>query len=158
MKSVAIILLVLTLGLLLSACTDKSTEADFYLASARDIIVLKNQAFARAHVTGEVEVINDYFTKDAKVFLPNSEVVTGSEEIAELNEQYVEYGITAFREETTALYGDEELLVEEGRYFMTYGEDGIVENGKYINIWKQENGDWKVHSNIWNSSMPAPQY
>ena len=48
-------------------------------------------------------VINVYFSKDARIFLPNSEVVTGSAAIAELNAEYVTCGISEFREKTTAV-------------------------------------------------------
>jgi hypothetical protein len=35
-------------------------------------------------------------------------------------------------------------------------QDGsILDTGKYIVIWKRENGAWKWHRDIWNSSRPA---
>jgi len=53
--------------------------------------------------------------------------------------------------------GTRELLVDAGTYVMTYGTDHVVERGKYLNVWKQEDGAWKIHANIWNtSSSPAP--
>jgi ketosteroid isomerase-like protein len=42
-------------------------------------------------------------------------------------------------------------------YVMTYGADKVTERGKYLNVWKQEDGAWKIHANIWNTnSVPAP--
>jgi hypothetical protein len=38
---------------------------------------------------------------------------------------------------------------------MVYGADNVVERGKYLNVWKQEDGTWKMHANIWNTSPPA---
>jgi len=32
----------------------------------------------------------------------------------------------------------------------------VLDKGKYIVIWKQEEGQWKLHRDIFNSSMPAP--
>jgi ketosteroid isomerase-like protein len=145
------------LGTLSAGCGSGGTYSAPEIANIQEVIEEKNRQFTKAHVTGEVDIINNYFSEDAKIFLPNSDIVTGSANIAELNSQYVEYGISEFREETTALYGSKDYLIEEGKYYMTYGEDSTVENGKYINIWKQEDGDWKVHSNIWNSSMPLTQ-
>ena len=29
-----------------------------------------------------------------------------------------------------------------------------MDSGKFIVIWKQEGGQWKLHRDIWNSSMP----
>ena len=30
----------------------------------------------------------------------------------------------------------------------------LVEKGNYLNVWKLENGDWKLYANIWNASAP----
>jgi ketosteroid isomerase-like protein len=30
----------------------------------------------------------------------------------------------------------------------------VVDRGKYIVIWKREQGQWKLHRDIWNTSMP----
>jgi ketosteroid isomerase-like protein len=155
MKQGAAVLLILFLGTLATGCGCVSADPALDMTALRELIEEKNRAFTKAHITGEVEVINSYFSEDARIFLPNAELVTGSADIAELNSQYIEYGITEFREETTTLYGNEQYLIEEGLYYMTYGEDNTVENGKYINIWKPVDGDWKVQSNIWNSNMPA---
>jgi ketosteroid isomerase-like protein len=31
-----------------------------------------------------------------------------------------------------------------------------MDRGKYIVVWKDEGGKWKLHRDIWNSSLPAP--
>jgi ketosteroid isomerase-like protein len=32
----------------------------------------------------------------------------------------------------------------------------VLDEGKYIVIWKHEDGQWKLHRDILNSSRPAP--
>jgi ketosteroid isomerase-like protein len=45
---------------------------------------------------------------------------------------------------------------EVGKYTIQ-GEGGqVTDTGKYVVIWKQEAGQWKLHRDIWNSSRPAP--
>ena len=40
--------------------------------------------------------------------------------------------------------------------FKLMGEGGqVLDEGKYIIIWKQDQGEWKLHRDIFNSSMPA---
>ncbi len=51
------------------------------------------------------------------------------------------FGITEFREETVAFYGNEDLLIDEGTYVMVWGEDNTREEGKYLSVWKQEAGE-----------------
>jgi ketosteroid isomerase-like protein len=38
---------------------------------------------------------------------------------------------------------------------MVYGKDKTTEHGKYLNVWRKENGDWKIYSNMWNANAPA---
>jgi ketosteroid isomerase-like protein len=41
--------------------------------------------------------------------------------------------------------------------FKLLGDGGqLMDEGKYIVIWKQEVGQWKLHRDIFNSSLPAP--
>jgi len=44
---------------------------------------------------------------------------------------------------------------EVGTYALT-GEGGKqLDNGKYVVVWKLEGGQWKIHRDIWNTSVPA---
>ena len=95
------------------------------------------------------------YTQDAKVFPPNSDAVIGRPAIAVITSQYLKFDIKEFREETTAFYGNEDYLIDEGNYFVRYGKDNIIEKGKYLNVWRKEDGDWKLPTNMWNTNMPA---
>jgi ketosteroid isomerase-like protein len=127
------------------------TAATFDLAAMRTLITEKNTRFTQAHISGDSAVLIDYFTPDARVLGPNAKAVVGQAAIAELNAQYVGYGIKEFTETTTNFYGDENYLIDEGTYFMRYGED-VVEVGKYLNVWQQIDGEWRVCANMWNSN------
>jgi len=150
-----------SLALLVLGCnqqqkpTDKDSAASFDITAMKTIIQEKNNQFTKAHITGDTAFLNNIFTQDAKVFPPNSDAVIGHHAIAVLNLQYVNFDIKEFSEGTTAFYGNEEYLIDEGTYFMRYGKDNTIEKGKYLNVWKREDGDWKLFSNIWNTNMPA---
>lgn len=139
-----------------STITNKDYSSNFDTTGLRKIIDEKNDKFTHAHIVGDTAFLNNIFTPDARVLAPNSEVITGRSAIAAINLKYISFGIKEFREETTALYGSGDYLINEGNYFMSYGKDSTVEKGKFINIWKKVDGDWKLYSNIWNSSMPLP--
>ena len=156
--------LVMCIGLFLNACTNhdtssvedtRDTTATFDVAAMKEIINDKNNQFTQAHVTGDTAFLNTIFSRDARIFAPNTDVVTGRAAIAKLNAEYVSFGINEFLEETTRLYGNENYLINEGNYLMRYGVDNTIEKGKFINIWKHEDGEWKLYSNIWNSNTPV---
>lgn len=165
MKSTSILSLTVLFGLLSISCskmdnvsgetvTDKT--ANFDTASLKKIIDNKNNQFTQAHITGDTSFLNNIFTRDARVLAPNSKIVTGRSAIALVNLAYINFGITEFREETTALYGNGDYLINEGTYFMKYGANNIIDKGKFINIWKKIDGDWRLYSNIWNTDIPIP--
>jgi len=125
------------------------------IPALKKVIAEKSRRFTQAHITGDTAFLNNIFTSDARVLAPNTDPISGRSAIAAINLEYIGFGITAFSEETTNLYGSGGYLIDEGNYTMTYGKDSTVEKGKYINIWMLENKDWKLYANIWNSSMPA---
>jgi uncharacterized protein (TIGR02246 family) len=127
----------------------------FDLAVLRKIIEENNVRFTKAHVTGDASLIDNMFTHDAKVLPPESEPVVGRSAIAKLTADYIASGVTEFREETTNFYGNEDLLIDQGNYVMVYGKEKILEKGKYVNVWRKEDGTWKICSNIWNTNAPA---
>lgn len=165
MKQATWVILAITIGALLntgcrqcdSKCSGnhKDSAAGFNLPAVKKIIEEKSRRFTNAHITRDTAFLNNIFTKDAKVFAPNADLVTGSVAISALNAEWVNFGIKEFREESTAIYGNEDFIIDEGSYYLRYGENNMTDKGKYINIWKNENGDWKIHSNIWNSNLPA---
>ena len=156
-------LTILMFGLLLFACdnnNDSRSEIgiekslEFDLNAAKTKIQEKTIRFTEAHITKDTAYLNNSFTEDARVFPPNSEIVTGKKAISQLNLDWVNYGIYEFAETSTSFYGNEDYLIDEGTYYLRYGEENVIDQGKYINIWKYVNGDWKIYSNIWNTNLP----
>ena len=156
MKRLAIVFVTVFLAALVgTSCSRHAPAARFDLAAMRTMIEEKNGLFTRAHVEGNVATIDAMFTRDAKSFPPGAEAVVGPAALHDFTMEYLKAGIKEFREETTDFYGNEELLIDEGTYVVTYGADNTVERGKYLNVWKQEDGTWKIHANIWNTT-PSP--
>jgi ketosteroid isomerase-like protein len=136
-----------------------STRPDppaFDLAATRRHIEQLNERFTKAHLTGDVGTIDAMFTPDAKSFPPGAGAAVGLPAIHALTMDYLETGITEFREETTGFYGNAEYVIDEGTYVLTYGATPVTERGKYLNVWKQVDGNWKLQANIWNTNAPAP--
>ena len=134
--------------------TDDNGDATFDLTAMKEIIKAKSDKFTQSHITRDTAYLNNIFAKDAKAYPPNSDVVTGRAAIAAVNVEWVNYGIKEFTEESTSFYGNQDFLIDEGNYYLRFGDDDIIDKGKYINIWKKENGDWKIFSNMWNTSLP----
>ncbi|MBS1487222.1 MAG: nuclear transport factor 2 family protein [Bacteroidetes bacterium] len=163
MKQIFILSLTITI-LLTTACRNntaisvgKDNTSNFDTTALRKMIEEKNKQFARAHVLRDTAFLNNIFTQNARVLAPNSEMISGRSAIAAINLAYVNYGIDEAHIETTKLYGSGDYLINEGNYMMRYGKGSTVDKGKFIYIWKKVGSDWKLDSDIWNSSTPANQ-
>ena len=56
----------------------------------------------------------------------------------------------------TNVYGGPDAVIEEG-YYTFPGDDGVIyDKGKFIAIWKQEDGKWKLFREIWNTDNAPP--
>lgn len=132
------------------AQTPAEAPTTFDLAEVARIIKEKNDRFTAAHISGDTAVLNGYYAPDARVFAPNTPPVEGRAAIARMNDEYVSFGITEAEETTTRIYGNAEYVVDEGNYRMRYGKDHMLEEGKYLNVWKNTNGEWHIYANTWS--------
>ena len=49
-----------------------------------------------------------------------------------------------------------DTAIELGHYTLLGPNAQTMDQGKYLVVWKQQQGQWKLHQDIWNSSLPAP--
>jgi len=42
---------------------------------------------------------------------------------------------------------------EFGETILAGENDGVIDRFKYMVIWKRQNDGWKIHREIWNSSL-----
>jgi hypothetical protein len=148
------IALCLSLALFLLSCSGEppatTTVPAFDIEATRAVIAQQNHQFTQAHIDGDVAAIDSMFSVDARSYPPGAAAAIGLPAIHDLTVEFLKAGITEFREETTALYGNAELVIDEGTYVMTYGA-GVTERGKYMNVWRQVNGAWRLQANMWNT-------
>ena len=58
--------------------------------------------------------------------------------------------------------GDEDTTSEAMGWgagtYKTFSEDGTeLDSGKWMNVSKMVDGEWKIHCDIWNSNLPLPE-
>ena len=136
--------------------TTRAERLPFDLEATRRLIAQQNERLTTAHVAGDIATIDSMFAPDAKSFPPGAAAVTGLPALNAFTVEYLKAGVTEFREETTDFYGNAEYVVDGGTYVVTYGPMHVTERGKYLTVWTQVNGSWKIKANMWNTDAPAP--
>jgi len=115
-----------------------------------------NEAFMSALTNGDAAGVAAQYTDDAQLLPPNADLVTGKQEIQNAMQGFIDSGVTSLTLESTEIEGIGNKAYEVGKYTLTVGEQ-VVDNGKYIVIWKKDGEQWKLHRDIFNSSMPLPE-
>ncbi len=122
-----------------------------------DAIVAANETFMTTFSRGDSAGIAALYTENGQFLPPNSDFVTGKQAIQATFQAFMDMGVKAIKLETIEVEGYGDTAFEVGRYILE-GEGGqVLDQGKFIVIWKQEAGQWKVHRDIINTSMPSSE-
>ena len=105
---------------------------------------------------GDAAALANLYTKGGSVLPPNSEVIGGIGDIRGFWQGAMDMGIKGAKLETVDLEVYQGAACEVGNYTLTGSKAEVIDRGKYIVIWKEEGGKWRLHRDIWNSSLPVP--
>jgi uncharacterized protein (TIGR02246 family) len=126
-------------------------------SGVRNSIVAANEQFVAAFSRGDAAAVAALYGNDAQVLPPNNDLISGQQAIETFWQGVMNIGIKAAKLDTVDVDGSGDIACEVGKYTLL-GEGGQeIDTGKYVVVWKQEAGQWKLHRDIWNSSRPAPQ-
>jgi uncharacterized protein (TIGR02246 family) len=118
----------------------------------RNAIMAGNEKLMAAASRGDAAAMAALYTENSQVLPPNRDAVSGRQAIQSFWQGAIQRGIKAVKLETVEVEGLGTTANEVGR-FTLQGEGGLVlDSGKYVVVWKQEAGQWKLHRDIWNSS------
>ena len=119
-----------------------------------DVIVAANQRFMEIFANGAT-TMGDLYTSDAQIYPPGGDAVSGSSAIGAFWKGAYDSGVKRAKLETIEAEPAGDQIIEVGK-FTLYGDgDAQLDAGKYVVVWKQDGGSWKLHRDIWNSSGAA---
>lgn len=121
----------------------------------QEAITQTNQQLMTMFNQGNAGGVADCYTANAQLLPIHMGPVTGRENIQGFWQAVMDMGIKAARLETVELNILGETAIEEGKYTMLGGKDQILDAGKYLVVWKTEQEQWKLHRDMWTTSIPA---
>lgn len=141
--------------LLLMAAWSIACGSTANVAQERETLLKLDSEWSQS--TKDVDKFITYYAADASTYPPGMPVVTGTESIKKM---YAEMSSApGFSLQWTAMKADVGASGDIGYTTGTYEStmNGASEKGKYVTIWKKENGQWKVAADIFNSdAAPSP--
>jgi len=133
----------------------ESIMAQTTATAVRAGILAANEKFMAAFSRGDAAACAACYTEQGQLLPPNSDVIAGQQAIHTFWQGALHMGITAAQLETVEVEGHGNTANEVGKYILQSAGGQMLDTGKYVVIWQQEAGQWKIHRDIWNSSRPA---
>ena len=125
----------------------------------KEKIEAANKGFVKAFNKGDLEKAMMVYSKDATILPPNAEMMKGREAITAFWKVGLDMGIKEAKLETVEVTPvGENYAYELGKYELKIEPGGgqtIMDHGKYMMVWKLVEGEWKWHSDAWNTSLPS---
>ena len=138
----------------LFSCKSDS-KPSFDLSNAQKEINAANSAFENYVSKGDsIGLATNVYTMDAKFMSPNNTSAEGRAAITTAVAGIFNAGITGIKLTSREIWGDEQSITEEGTFELNTKDGTIVDKGKYLVLWKKEDGKWKLHRDMFNSNMP----
>jgi uncharacterized protein (TIGR02246 family) len=102
----------------------------------------------------DAEGLAAMYAEDAVMLPPNEPAIFGRDAIrAGFRETFGSLDLKA-EIEALEVVVDGDLAYVAGRYRMWTGDGILVDRGKYVEIWRAIDGQWLIHRDIHNSSLP----
>lgn len=120
----------------------------------RDAIAAANEEFMANFNRGDAAGVAALYSEDVWILPTNSDIVKGRSGVQAVWQSVLDMGITTAQLEIVELEDHGDTAIEISKYTLG-GEGGqVLDQGKYIVIWKRQEGQWKLHREIFNTSMP----
>src|SRR2546421_6819546 len=118
-------------------------------------ITSANQKFMDAFKRGDAAAVAALYTNDATLLPPDNQMMSGREAIHSFWQGAMKMGIKEAKLETVGVEAQGNLAYEIGRFALTIepgGGGGTTLTGKYVVVWKERGGSWRLHVDIWNTN------
>ncbi|MEP7271727.1 MAG: SgcJ/EcaC family oxidoreductase [Acidobacteriota bacterium] len=147
-----VMLVILLSIMLIVSGMSSATQKDNVRAGIEGV----NKQFSAAVAKGDAAAVAELYTDDGMVMPPNVDFVRGKAAIKGLFEGFIAAGIKSITLTTLEIVSFGDTAHEVGLYVLK-GPDGTeIDKGKSLVIWKRVKGEWKLHRDIFNTSLPAP--
>lgn len=128
------------------------------LAKAQDLkatIMAADAAWSAAFAKRDAAAVAALYSANGQILAEGSDPVKGTKDITKALQSILDEGAASIALTTLEVVGQGRYATEVGSYLMKDKAGKEIDHGKYMELWRLEKGDWKLHRDIFNSSVPA---
>ncbi len=119
----------------------------------REAVGAGNKKFEAAVSRSDGVGVAALYTSDGQLLPVQNDFVTGTEAIKAFWQGAFDAGIKGASLETVEFESHGNSAHEVGKYKLLDADGKVLDHGKYIVIWKKEGATWKLHRDIWTTSV-----
>jgi ketosteroid isomerase-like protein len=133
---------------MMAACNQAPPAAD------PSVITSRSDAVEQALGAEDIDALVNLYTSDTRLMPPNMAMSSGRDAVRAMFGGMIEAGVDLELTSVTAsVSGD--IAFHVGTYALQAGGE-VVDTGKFMETWQRDDdGQWRIANDIWNSDMPA---
>ncbi len=120
----------------------------------REAIQEADRKFMTLYKQGDCAGVAALYSEDPVLMPPGMDFVRGKEAIQKTFEAFRSMGIAELVFDIIEVDHCGDHAVEMSTFKLLGAGSQVLDQGKYIVVWKHERGERKLHRDIFNSSMP----
>lgn len=161
MKKTTFLIALTVLGLFLNTgCKKKGlnmmTDTEtFDLAAAKASIEDQYTDFETAFNAKDPMSLANCYTSDAKFMGPNMKAVEGRANIQRTFGEWFKDDTSRIELHLVEVWGNENNLAAENSWKISDKDGKVLDEGKSVEVYKMEDGKWKLLRDCYNSDLPA---
>ena len=115
-----------------------------------------NDLFEASFERGDAAAIANLYTPGGILLPTGLDAIQGTAGIQAFWQSAIGMGIKQVKLQTQEVEELADTAIELGHYTLFGPDAQPVDQGKYLVVWKEHQGQWLLHQDIWNSSLPTP--
>ena len=138
----------------LISCQSESKK-EFNLEVAKKEIEAANSEISKYMQNGDSVSMALAYSSDGSAMFANMPSIKGKDNLTAAWGGLIRAGMSNIELTTVEVWGDDHYLTEEGLFVIKTKEGVQIEKGKYLVLWKKEDGKWKLHRDMSSSDLPV---
>ena len=120
----------------------------------RSRIEAANRDWMNAFKRADADSMAEAYTSQGQLLPANSGFVNGTDAIRGFWQGAIDMGLKEAVLETLEVEAHGDTAIEVGQYRLMAAGGALADQGKYLVVWKNDGGKWKLHRDIWTTSQP----
>jgi ketosteroid isomerase-like protein len=133
-------------------CVAQAARAD----AVRPAIEAANADFSAAVAKGDGAAMAALYAADGQVMPAGSDPIRGTEAIQNFWQGALNTGIGAVGLKTLEVFGRGPTATEVGQYELRDKAGKVIDHGKYIVVWRNVAGKWKLLRDMFSTNVAPP--